>query len=150
MKIITTIDALRQELRGQLNTAFVPTMGNLHEGHMSLMRIAKEYGAPVVASIFVNRLQFAPNEDFDQYPRTLEEDVAKLENVGVDYLFAPSEKELYPEPQVFTIQTPDGLGNILEGEYRPGFFEGVATVILKLFSCVQPAIAVFGKKIINS
>lgn len=146
MKIITTIEALHQELRGQLNIAFVPTMGNLHEGHMSLMRIAKEYGSPVVASIFVNRLQFAPNEDFDQYPRTLEADAAKLENEGVDYLFAPSEKELYPEPQVFTIQTPAGLGNILEGQYRPGFFEGVATVVMKLFSCVQPAVAVFGKK----
>lgn len=146
MKIITTVEELHKTLHDKLNTAFVPTMGNLHEGHMSLMRIAKEYGAPVVASIFVNRLQFAPNEDFDQYPRTLEEDIAKLDNVGVDYLFAPSEKELYPEPQTFTIKTPDGLGNILEGQYRPGFFEGVATVVMKLFSCVQPSVAVFGKK----
>lgn len=146
MKIITTVEELQKTLHDKLNTAFVPTMGNLHEGHMSLMRIAKEYGSPVVASVFVNRLQFAPNEDFDQYPRTLEEDAAKLENVGVDYLFAPSEKELYPEPQTFTITTPNGLGNILEGQYRPGFFEGVATVVMKLFSCVQPTVAVFGKK----
>lgn len=146
MKIITTIEVLHQTLRNQSNIAFVPTMGNLHEGHMSLMRIAKEYGSPVVASVFVNRLQFAPNEDFDQYPRTLEDDAAKLENEGVDYLFAPSEKELYAEPQTFTVNTPDGLGNILEGQYRPGFFEGVATVIMKLFSCIRPDVAVFGKK----
>lgn len=146
MKIIKTIEELRQELHGQLNTAFVPTMGNLHEGHMTLMRIAKEYGSPVVASVFVNRLQFSPNEDFDQYPRTLAEDVEKLENEGVDYLFTPTEQVLYPEPQTYTVKTPDGLGNILEGKYRPGFFEGVATVVLKLFSCVQPHVAVFGKK----
>ncbi len=146
MKIITCIEELRDQLRGQLRTAFVPTMGNLHEGHLSLIRLAKRHGDPVVASIFVNRLQFGPNEDFDKYPRTFEADVAKLEKEGVYVLFAPTEKDLYPEPQEFRIQPPDSLGNMLEGEFRPGFFVGVSTVVLKLFSCVQPRVAVFGKK----
>ncbi|WP_338848651.1 pantoate--beta-alanine ligase [Massilia sp. W12] len=146
MKIITSIEELRDQLRGQLRTAFVPTMGNLHEGHLSLMRLARRHGDPVVASIFVNRLQFGPNEDFDKYPRTFEADVEKLEKEGVYVLFAPTEKELYPEPQEFRVRPPDGLGNMLEGEFRPGFFTGVTTVVLKLFSCVQPKVAVFGKK----
>jgi len=121
-------------------------MGNLHEGHLSLMRLARRHGDPVVASIFVNRLQFGPNEDFDKYPRTFEADVAKLEKEGVYVLFAPTEKDLYPEPQEYRVQPPDDLGNILEGEFRPGFFNGVCTVVTKLFSCVQPRVAVFGKK----
>jgi pantoate--beta-alanine ligase len=146
MKIISSIDELRDQLRGQLRTAFVPTMGNLHEGHLSLMRLARRHGDPVVASIFVNRLQFGPNEDFDKYPRTFQADVEKLEKEGVYVLFAPSEKDLYPEPQEYRVQPPDDLGNILEGEFRPGFFTGVTTVVLKLFSCVQPRVAVFGKK----
>lgn len=146
MKIISTIDELRDQLRGQLRTAFVPTMGNLHEGHLSLMRLARKHGDPVVASIFVNRLQFGPNEDFDKYPRTFQDDVAKLEKEGVYVLFAPTEKDLYPEPQEYRVQPPDNLGNILEGEFRPGFFNGVCTVVTKLFSCVQPRVAVFGKK----
>jgi pantoate--beta-alanine ligase len=146
MKIISTIDELRDQLRGQLRTAFVPTMGNLHEGHLSLMRLARRHGDPVVASIFVNRLQFGPNEDFDKYPRTFEADVAKLEKEGVYVLFAPTEKDLYPEPQEYRVQPPDDLGNTLEGEFRPGFFDGVCTVVTKLFSCVQPRVAVFGKK----
>jgi pantoate--beta-alanine ligase len=146
MKIISTIDELRDQLRGQLRTAFVPTMGNLHEGHLSLMRLARRHGDPVVASIFVNRLQFGPNEDFDKYPRTFEADVAKLEKEGVYVLFAPTEKDLYPEPQEYRVQPPNDLGNILEGEFRPGFFNGVCTVVTKLFSCVQPRVAVFGKK----
>jgi pantoate--beta-alanine ligase len=146
MKIISTIDELRDQLRGQLRTAFVPTMGNLHEGHLSLMRLARRHGDPVVASIFVNRLQFGPNEDFDKYPRTFQDDVAKLEKEGVYVLFAPTEKDLYPEPQEYRVQPPDNLGNILEGEFRPGFFNGVCTVVTKLFSCVQPRVAVFGKK----
>jgi pantoate--beta-alanine ligase len=100
----------------------------------------------VVASIFVNRLQFGPNEDFDKYPRTFQEDVAKLEKEGVYVLFAPTEKDLYPEPQEYRVRPPEGLGNTLEGEFRPGFFEGVCTVVTKLFSCVQPRVAVFGKK----
>jgi pantoate--beta-alanine ligase len=119
MKIISTIDELRDQLRGQLRTAFVPTMGNLHEGHLSLMRLARKHGDPVVASIFVNRLQFGPNEDFDKYPRTFQADVAKLEKEGVYVLFAPTEKDLYPEPQEYRVQPPDGLGNMLEGEFRP-------------------------------
>jgi pantoate--beta-alanine ligase len=146
MKIISSIEELRDQLRGQLRTAFVPTMGNLHEGHLSLMRLAKSHGDPVVASIFVNRLQFGPNEDFDKYPRTLQSDIEKLEKEGVYVLFAPTEKDLYPEAQEYRVQPPDGLGNILEGEFRPGFFTGVSTVVLKLFSCVQPQVAVFGKK----
>jgi pantoate--beta-alanine ligase len=146
MKIISSIEELRDQLRGQLRTAFVPTMGNLHEGHLSLMRLARRHGDPVVASIFVNRLQFGPNEDFDKYPRTFQADVEKLEKEGVYVLFAPSEKDLYPEPQEYRVQPPNDLGDILEGEFRPGFFNGVSTVVLKLFSCVQPRVAVFGKK----
>jgi pantoate--beta-alanine ligase len=146
MKIISSIDELRDQLRGQLRTAFVPTMGNLHEGHLSLMRLARKHGDPIVASIFVNRLQFGPNEDFDKYPRTFQADVEKLEREGVYVLFAPTERDLYPEPQEYRVRPPDDLGNILEGEFRPGFFVGVTTVVLKLFSCVQPRVAVFGKK----
>ena len=146
MKIISSIEELRQQLRGQLRTAFVPTMGNLHEGHLSLMRLARQHGDPVVASIFVNRLQFGPNEDFDRYPRTFQADVEKLEKEGVYVLFAPTEKDLYPEPQEFRVTPPETLGNMLEGEFRPGFFNGVSTVVLKLFACVQPRVAIFGKK----
>ena len=146
MKIISSIDALRDQLRGQLRTVFVPTMGNLHEGHLSLIRLARQHGDPIVASIFVNRLQFGPNEDFDKYPRTFQADVEKLGKEGVYVLFAPTEQDLYPEPQAFRVSPPDDLGNILEGEFRPGFFTGVTTVVLKLFSCVQPGAAVFGKK----
>lgn len=146
MKIITSIEELRDQLRGQLRTVFVPTMGNLHEGHLSLMRLARKHGDPIVASIFVNRLQFGPNEDFEKYPRTFQADVEKLEKEGVYVLFAPTERDLYPEPQEFRVRPPDDLGNTLEGEFRPGFFTGVTTVVLKLFSCVQPRVAVFGKK----
>ena len=137
MKIITTIDELRDQMRGQLRTAFVPTMGNLHEGHLSLMRLARKHGDPVVASIFVNRLQFGPNEDFDKYPRTFQADVEKLEKEGVYVLFAPTEKDLYPEPQEYRVQPPDGLGNTLEAEFRPGYFTGDSTVVMKQFSCVR-------------
>jgi pantoate--beta-alanine ligase len=146
MKIISTIEELRDHLRGQLRTAFVPTMGSLHEGHLSLMRLARQHGDPVVASIFVNRLQFGPNEDFDKYPRTFQSDIEKLEKEGVYILFAPTEKDMYPEPQEYRVQPPDKLGNMLEGEFRPGFFSGVSTIVVKLFSCVQPRVAVFGKK----
>jgi pantoate--beta-alanine ligase len=146
MKIVTDIQELRDQLRGQNRASFVPTMGNLHEGHLSLMRIARQHGDPVIASIFVNRLQFGPHEDFDQYPRTLEADAEKLEKEGVYVLFAPTEKVLYPEPQEYCVDPPKQLGDILEGEFRPGFFKGVCTVVLKLFSCVQPRVAVFGKK----
>lgn len=147
MKVVHTIEELRDQLRGQLRVAFVPTMGNLHEGHLALMKMARQHGDPVVASIFVNRLQFGPNEDFDRYPRTLQDDIAKLERQRDVYvLFAPNENEMYPEPQSYKIQPPSDLGGILEGEFRPGFFTGVSTVVMKLFSCVQPRVAVFGKK----
>ena len=147
MKVIHTIEDLRDQLRGQLRVSFVPTMGNLHQGHLALMKLARQHGDPVVASIFVNRLQFGPNEDFDRYPRTLQSDIEKLERERDVYvLFAPDERELYPEPQNYRVQPPQELGDILEGECRPGFFTGVSTVVLKLFSCVQPRVAVFGKK----
>lgn len=147
MKVVHTIEELRDQLRGQLRVSFVPTMGNLHEGHLALMKLARQHGDPVVASIFVNRLQFGPNEDFERYPRTLQDDIAKLErDRNVYVLFAPDERELYPEPQSYRVQPPQELGDILEGEHRPGFFGGVSTVVLKLFSCVQPRVAVFGKK----
>lgn len=147
MKVVHTIQELRDQLQGQLRVAFVPTMGNLHDGHLALMKMARQHGDPVVASIFVNPLQFGPNEDFAEYPRTLAQDIEKLEKARDVYvLFAPSEKEMYPEPQSFRMQPPNDLGNILEGEFRPGFFDGVSTVVMKLFSCVQPRVAVFGKK----
>jgi pantoate--beta-alanine ligase len=146
MKIISDIQELRDHLRGQNRASFVPTMGNLHEGHLSLMRLARQHGDPVVASIFVNRLQFGPNEDFDSYPRTMQADIDKLEKEGVYILFAPTERDLYPQPQEYRVDPPQQLGDILEGEFRPGFFKGVCTVVLKLFSCVQPKVAIFGKK----
>lgn len=146
MKIVHTIEDLRAQLSGQTRAAFVPTMGNLHEGHLSLMRLARQHGDPVVASIFVNRLQFGPNEDFDKYPRTLQSDCEKLEREGVYVCFAPDEKAMYPEPQEYQVAPPHDLADILEGEFRPGFFVGVSTVVLKLFACVQPRAAVFGKK----
>lgn len=144
MNIITRVDALRTALRGK-RTACVPTMGNLHQGHLDLMRAAREHGDAVVATLFVNRLQFAPSEDFDRYPRSFDADCAKLEQAGVEFLFAPDEAELYPAPQSIFIEPPP-IGRELEGAYRPGFFRGVATVVLKLFNCVQPQAAVFGKK----
>ncbi|GGD56520.1 MULTISPECIES: pantoate--beta-alanine ligase [Caballeronia] len=146
MKVISSIHELRDQLRGQNRTAFVPTMGNLHEGHLSLMRLARQHGDPVVASIFVNRLQFGPNEDFDKYPRTLLDDIEKLQSENVYVLFAPTETDMYPEPQQYRVHPPHNLGDILEGEFRPGFFQGVCTVVMKLMSCVQPRVAVFGKK----
>jgi pantoate--beta-alanine ligase len=146
MKVISSIQELRDHLRGQNRTAFVPTMGNLHEGHLSLMKLARQHGDPVVASIFVNRLQFGPNEDFDKYPRTLRDDIDKLEKENVYVLFAPTERDMYPEPQEYRVHPPRDLGDILEGEFRPGFFKGVCTVVMKLMACVQPRVAVFGKK----
>lgn len=146
MKLIHTIAELRAELGAYKNPAFVPTMGNLHEGHLALVRQAKPLGDVTVASIFVNRLQFLPHEDFDRYPRTLQEDCAKLEAVGCDYVFAPDEVEMYPVPQGFQVTPPAALADILEGKFRPGFFTGVCTVVLKLFNIVQPRHAVFGAK----
>jgi pantoate--beta-alanine ligase len=146
MRIIHTIAELRQALTGVAGSAFVPTMGNLHAGHLSLVERAKLAGGPVVASIFVNRLQFAPHEDFDTYPRTFERDCDLLRAAGCNFVFAPNEAELYPEPQAFKVLPPAELADILEGHFRPGFFTGVCTVVLKLFNCVQPRVAVFGKK----
>jgi pantoate--beta-alanine ligase len=146
MRVIHTLAELRAALAGSRQTAFVPTMGNLHQGHLSLLALARARSGPVVASIFVNRLQFLPHEDFDTYPRTLERDCELLCSAGCDMVFAPSERELYPEPQGYKVQPPAALADILEGEFRPGFFTGVSTVVLKLFNCVQPAVAVFGKK----
>ena len=146
MRIVHTISELRQALAGAAQTAFVPTMGNLHDGHLALVKLAKERGGPVVTSIFVNRLQFAPHEDFDTYPRTFERDCDLLRSVGCNVVFAPHESELYPEPQAYKVHPPAELADILEGHFRPGFFTGVCTVVLKLFNCVQPRVAVFGKK----
>jgi pantoate--beta-alanine ligase len=145
MDIIHSAAALRERLRHEPNNVFVPTMGNLHEGHVELIRIAKPRAACTVVSIFVNRLQFGPREDYDRYPRTLPVDSAKLEDVGVDVVFAPDEREIYPEPQTFVVE-PSDLQHILEGEHRPGHFRGVATVVLKLFNLVRPHAAIFGKK----
>lgn len=151
MDIIHDISALRQRLQHARGIAFVPTMGNLHQGHMYLVRQAtalREQGLldTVVASVFVNRLQFAPDEDFDTYPRTLEADAEKLRAHGCDVVFAPAEEQLYPQPQAFHVQPPAHLDSILEGHFRPGFFQGVCTVVHKLFNIVQPQHAVFGKK----
>jgi pantoate--beta-alanine ligase len=149
MRVIHTLAELRAALAGSRQTAFVPTMGNLHEGHLSLVQLARAQGGqggPVVASIFVNRLQFLPHEDFDTYPRTLERDCELLRGAGCDIVFAPSERELYPEPQGYKVHPPAELADMLEGAFRPGFFTGVSTVVLKLFNCVQPAFAAFGKK----
>ncbi len=151
MQVIHTIAELREQLARHDSPAFVPTMGNLHDGHLALVRQAKTLGDVTVASIFVNRLQFLPHEDFDTYPRTLQADCEKLQANGCDIVFAPSEKELYPEPQGFKVHPPAGLADILEGHYRPGFFTGVSTVVMKLFQCVFSEAkgarhAVFGKK----
>ena len=145
MHVVRTIEELRAARAKMREPAFVPTMGNLHAGHLALVRIARERTSSVAASIFVNRLQFAPQEDFERYPRTFANDCALLEAEGVDVLFAPDERVLYPEPQAFVVD-PSPLANQLEGQFRPRFFHGVATVVLKLFSCVQPSIAVLGKK----
>lgn len=143
--VIESAEELRRRLRRAGRVAFVPTMGSLHDGHLSLMRVARRHADCVVASIFVNRLQFGPNEDFDRYPRAFDADCADLRHEGVDVLFAPHEQDMYPTPQVYRVQPPP-LGDELEGSFRPGFFDGVCTVVLKLFHLVQPDVAVFGKK----
>lgn len=146
MQVVHTAAALRAALAWQPRTAFVPTMGNLHTGHVSLIELAKQHGAPVVASIFVNPLQFGAGEDFERYPRTLAADCEKLEAAGCDLVFAPDVAEMYPVPQRFTVQPPEALASDLCGAHRPGHFAGVATVVLKLFNLVQPHVAVFGRK----
>ncbi|SHN35217.1 pantoate--beta-alanine ligase [Rhizobacter sp. OV335] len=146
MKTVHTTADLRAALGAPGACAFVPTMGNLHEGHLALVRQARRHGLPVVASIFVNRLQFAPHEDFDRYPRTLARDSELLQGAGCDIVFAPDERGLYPQPQTVKVVPDAALADILEGHFRPGFFTGVCTVVMKLFACVQPRVAVFGKK----
>ena len=149
MRIEHTIDGLRAARPTDAAIALVPTMGNLHAGHIALIHEARRQVGPkgcVAASIFVNRLQFGHGEDFDRYPRTFARDVEQLEAAGCDLLFAPDEAAMYPEPQVFTVVPDPQLSSILEGEVRPGHFEGVCTVVMKLFSIVQPAVAIFGKK----
>lgn len=144
MQVISTVAELRRCLHSETSIAFVPTMGNLHEGHLDLVRIARQHGQCVVVSIFVNPLQFGANEDFSKYPRTLAHDCEKLEQCGVDVVFTPTERELYPQPQQVTVEPP--LADELCGAFRPGHFSGVATVVLKLLNIVQPQMAVFGKK----
>jgi pantoate--beta-alanine ligase len=145
MDVIHSAADLRARLQRVPNNVFVPTMGHLHDGHIRLINIAKPRAACTVVSIFVNRLQFGPREDFDRYPRTLEADAARLEAAGVDVVFAPDEREIYPEPQTFVVE-PSDLQYVLEGAHRPGHFRGVATVVLKLFNLVMPHSAIFGKK----
>lgn len=145
MQIVNTVEALRTRLQVENAIAFVPTMGNLHTGHLQLVELAKQHGKCVVVSIFVNPLQFGANEDLASYPRTLVEDSAKLEATGVDVLFAPTEQEMYPTQQTITVQLP-AIANDLCGASRPGHFVGMATVVLKLFNMVMPQVAVFGKK----
>jgi pantoate--beta-alanine ligase len=150
MQIVHTIPELREALSPYKRPAFVPTMGNLHDGHIALVKQAKPLGDVTVSSIFVNRLQFAPHEDFDSYPRTLDADAERLKAAGCNVLFAPLEKHLYPEPQTYKVHPATDLSDILEGHFRPGFFIGVSTVVLKLFSCVfagmPTGVAAFGKK----
>ena len=149
MLIARTLDELRQHLSIYKQPAFVPTMGNLHDGHLDLLRTAKPLGDVTVASIFVNRLQFLPHEDFASYPRTFDSDCEKLKSMGCDLLFTPDETQLYPQAQTFKVHPDPALADILEGEFRPGFFTGVCTVVMKLFHCVfahSGGVAVFGQK----
>ena len=145
MDVIHSLADLRKRLAREPNNVLVPTMGNLHEGHIRLVGNARPMGACTVVSIFVNRMQFGPREDFDKYPRTFAGDCAKLETAGCDVVFAPNESEIYPEPQTYAVDPP-ALANILDGAARPSHFRGVATVVLKLFNMVAPKAAIFGKK----
>ena len=146
MRIHHTIADFRAARARLGRTAFVPTMGNLHEGHIALMRQAADAADAVTASVFVNRLQFGPSDDFDRYPRTLADDAEKLEQAGVTDLFAPDEAEMYPAPQTYTVEPYIQHVNILDGEFRPGHFGGVTTVVMKLLNIARPEVAVFGKK----
>jgi pantoate--beta-alanine ligase len=155
MEIISSIAELRNTLEHQSQIAFVPTMGNLHDGHIKLVEIAKQHSACVVVSVFVNPLQFSPHEDLASYPRTLETDCRKLQAAGANIVFTPSVLEMYPDAvttaggmnlgQTMKV-TPPPIADELCGASRPGHFDGVATVVAKLFNIVQPDIAVFGKK----
>ena len=149
MQIHETVASLRKMravLDPALRVAVVPTMGNLHAGHISLMRQARDHADVVIATIFVNRLQFRPGEDFEKYPRTFAADCAQLEAAGVEHLFAPTEAEMYPQPQNYYVEAPAAQIDILDGEFRPGHFRGMATVVLKLLNITQPDVALFGKK----
>ena len=146
MQIHETIASLRAVRRKTARMALVPTMGNLHEGHIALMTQARDHADQVVATIFVNRLQFRPGEDFEKYPRTFAADCERLEAAGVEHLFAPTEAEMYPRLQTYQIEPPPEQAGILDGEFRPGHFRGVATVVMKLFQIAQPDVALFGKK----
>ncbi|MCP5339857.1 MAG: pantoate--beta-alanine ligase [Steroidobacteraceae bacterium] len=151
MDIVTTIAAVRERVAAWRaageQVAFVPTMGNLHAGHISLIELARRHGQRFVASIFVNPMQFGPNEDFNHYPRTPGRDAGMLAEAGCDLMFQPDVAEMYPSaPDIATRVEVPGLSTILCGEFRPGHFEGVATVVAKLFNIVQPDVAVFGEK----
>ena len=145
MDVVRTVGDLRQRLKQEARVACVPTMGNIHDGHLRLVRLAHQHAPCVVTTVFVNRLQFAHGDDFDKYPRTFEEDCVKLAADGVHVMFHPDESQMYPQPQVFMVDPP-AIANKLEGRFRAGHFRGVATVVLKLFNMVQPQVAVFGKK----
>ena len=146
MQIHETIASLREARSKAGRVALVPTMGNLHEGHIALMTQARAHADQVMATIFVNRLQFRPGEDFEKYPRTFAADCQRLATAGVEHLFAPTEAEMYPQPQTYHIEPPAGQAGILDGEFRPGHFRGVATVVMKLFQIARPDVALFGKK----
>jgi len=146
MQIHDTIAGLRAARHGAAAVALVPTMGNLHAGHIALMTQARAHADHVIATIFVNRLQFRPGEDFEKYPRSFEADCEQLEAAGVDHLLAPAETELYPQPQTYCVEPPPEQAGILDGEFRPGHFRGVATVVMKLFQIARPDVALFGKK----
>lgn len=145
MDVISSIAEVRKRLRNEPLMAMVPTMGNVHEGHLALVDLAKRLSNFVLATIFVNRLQFGAGEDFSRYPRTFEEDCGKFNHRGVDVVFAPDEREMYPFEQEVHVEPPP-IAKELCGEFRPGHFRGVATVVTKLFNIVRPDIAVFGKK----
>jgi pantoate--beta-alanine ligase len=145
MEVVRTVQALRERLAREPLVGCVPTMGNIHDGHLVLVGLARERAPFVVTTIFVNRLQFNQANDFDRYPRTFEDDCAQLEAAGNDLVFHPDEREMYPQPQVFMVEPPP-IAQKLEGRFRPGHFRGMATVVLKLFNTVQPQYAVFGKK----
>jgi pantoate--beta-alanine ligase len=146
MKVHETIADLREALKNAGRRVLVPTMGNLHDGHIALMRQARQHGDTVIATIFVNRLQFRPGEDFEKYPRTFAADCEKLVAAGVDHLFFPAEEEMYPAPQRYYLEPPSEHASVLDGAFRPGHFRGVATVVLKLFNITQPQVALFGSK----
>ena len=143
--VLGTVASLRETLRGK-DVALVPTMGALHDGHLALVDRAREVRDTVVASIFVNPLQFGQNEDLEKYPRTLDDDLRQLGERGVDYVFAPSVDEMYPTGPAETRVTAGPIGNTLEGKSRPGHFDGVLTVVAKLLNTVQPGVVVFGQK----